>query len=97
MKVRPSVGLSLARSGGLTRFYGSVKPARDGARVSIQRKTPSGSLEDGQDRDAQGRGHHPLHLLGPPDGAQRGTYRTKLVAAAGYLTGTSRERAASAR
>jgi hypothetical protein len=97
VKVRPSVGLSLARTGGLTRFSGSVKPARDGARVSIQRRTPSGSwktVKTAALKDAGStRSTYSIRLTV----RSAGSYRTKLVAAAGYLTGTSRERAVGAR
>ena len=94
VKVRPSVGLSLARSGSLTRFSGSVKPARDDARVSIQRKSPSGSWNTVKTATLRDAG-----TTRSPYSTRRtaGTYRTNLVAAAGYLTGTSRERATSAR
>ena len=97
VKVRPSVGLSLARSGSLTRFYGSVKPARDGARVSIQRKTPSGSWKTVKTATLKDAGTTRSTYSARLTVRSAGTYRTKLVAAAGYLTGTSRERAASAR
>ncbi len=97
VKVRPSVGLSLARSGALTRFYGSVKPARDGARVSIQRKTPSGAWKTVKTATLKDAGTTRSTYSARLTVRSAGTYRTKLVAATGYLTGTSRERAASAR
>ena len=97
MKVRPSVGLSLARSGSLTRFSGSVKPARDGARVSIQRKSPSGAWKTVKTATLKDAGTTRSTYSARLTVRSAGTYRTKLVAATGYLTGTSRERAVSAR
>jgi hypothetical protein len=97
VKVRPSVGLSLGHSGGLTRFYGSVKPARDGAHASIQRKTPSGTWKTVKTATLKDAGTTRSTYSARLTVRSAGTYRTKLVAAAGYLTGTSRERAVSAR
>jgi hypothetical protein len=97
VKVRPSVGLSLARSGSLTRFSGSVKPARDGARVSIQRKSASGAWKTVRTATLKDAGSTRSTYSARLTVRSTGTYRTKLAAATGYLTGTSRERAVSAR
>jgi hypothetical protein len=97
VKVRPSVGLSLARSGAYTRFSGSVKPARDGARVSIQRKSSSGAWTTVRRATLADAGSTRSTYSARLRVRSAGTYRTKLIAAPGYLTGISRERAVSAR
>lgn len=97
VKVRPLVGLSIAKIGALTRFSGSVKPARDGARVSIQRKTPSGSWTTVKRVTLKDAGTSRSTYSAKLAVHSAGTYRAKLAAAPGYLTGTSRERAVSAR
>jgi hypothetical protein len=97
VKVRPLIGLSVARSGSLTRFYGSVKPARDGARVSIQRKSPTGAWTTVRRATLKDAGSARSTYSARLAVHSAGTYRTKLAAAPGYLSSTSRERAVTAR
>lgn len=97
VRVRPSVGLSVARSGALTRFHGSVHPARDGARVSIQRRTGSGGWSTVRRATLADAGSTRSVYSAQLRVRTAGTYRVRLAAAPGYLTGTSRERTVSAR
>ncbi len=97
VRVRPSVGLSLARSGGLTRFSGSVHPARDGARVSIQRRSASGAWTTVRRTTLADAGSARSTYSARVRVRTAGVYRVRLAAAPGYLAGTSRERAVSAR
>jgi hypothetical protein len=93
VKVRPLVGLTTARSGSTVRFTGSVKPARNGARVSIQRKTASGSWTTVKHATLKAAGSARSTYAASLTVRSAGTYRARIGAAPGYLSGTSRERA----